>query len=1438
MKKILILAFLFASINGFAQFSKTHYIPPIVGQDDLVNEQFLYISTPSLTPINFKIIEIGGTIIPGIVSNDKPFVYKVGNSDWSQLFTPKTNIGIIQNKGYIIEAEALVYASVRVNSSLNKNSTYNHAGGLVSKGNSALGKSFRLGAMLNPNVDQTLLNFASVLSTENNTTITISNLPIGTRFSDGTIYNAPITVILKKNESYVMALENYSSNNFPSNSSKMIGALVESNKPVVVNSGSFGGSNSSSMDGRDVGFDQIVPYEKTGKEYIFVKGIGTDELEQVLLITNSPNTLIYLNGSATPFTTLEKAGNYVTINGSYFSNGNLYVTTSENVFAYQSIGGSSQPANQNLFFVPPLNCATPTSVDNIPFIEQIGNIPFNGGLNIVTEAGAEVKINNIITNAPPIAIAGNHNFVRYTINNLSGNVAVKSTKQVYVSYFGTNGAATYGGYYSGFDLKPEIISEVKIGATSNCIPNVILKISDLSSYDIFQWFKDSEPISGETSNQFTPTTAGYYRLQGTTSACGTSVFSDEIPVSNCPTDNDNDSVNDNIDIDNDNDGITNCTESYGNQNIDISNTTGGTIAVAAYSNTFTSTITTTGGTFTSNADGSFVSTIPAGKASSLIYKMNFSTPISIGVEYISTGNSSDLLNPDAEYILNTDSDKTLTVLNPDNQLLIDTNYDGVYETGIKEYSSFEIRFRLNSALPLTAGTGTFKFLSYLTNSISFTHKNLSDIDSNKSSLKFFATCVPKDSDDDGIPDQLDPDSDNDGILDTIEAQGNSRKLLSHIDNNHNGLDDIFEPGLIPVDTDADGVPDYLDLDSDNDGILDAEETNKDFDTDGIPNFRDLDSDADWCYDAIEAGFTDPDSDGKYGNSPIIIDLKGRVIGAPYTVPNSNYLISAPIKITTQPSVAPTCELQTASVSLIDNGGNTYQWQLSTDGINWNNLINNATYPDVTANPLIIKNITNAMNGNKYRVVLNRTGNSCGLISAETALTILPLPHVQEITITQCAIDLEPSTTFNLTVKNDVISSNSTNEVFSYYKTLAGANTAEASQLILNPFVFESSNTTIWARIENKNGCFSTAKITLKVSATQIDKSQFHLNFSVCDDSNPSDTDGFAEFDFHSATSKIQEILPGSSTDYSIKYYSTKADALAEINNITTISNYRNTLRNQQDIWVRVDSNLDNGCFGLGALLTLKVEALPRINTNTNGEEDAIICTNLPNFFAQLDAGIQEESSINNYTYSWSKNGTTIPEETSYTLDVNTEGVYNVEVTNFFGCSRIRTIRISPSDIAHLETTIVTDMTDINSITINVKGTGNYEYSLDEASGFFQDSNFFTNVSAGIHDIFIKDKNGCGTISKTVAVVGLPKFFTPNNDGYNDYWNAKGINDSFNAKSIINIFDRYGKLLKQITPKSLGWDGTFNGNPMPADDYWYTIKLEDGREAKGHFSLKR
>jgi gliding motility-associated-like protein len=1498
MKKALLLIFIFVSINCFAQFSKTHYIPPLISASGLVADQYLYISTPSLIDVNFKIIANGGSVIHATVNSNTPYTYSIGSGDNTQLFTPITKTGIIANKGYIIEAEDLIYVSARVNAGRNDKGGYNHGGGLVSKGNSALGNTFRLGAMLNPLLDPTLLNFASILATENGTKVIISNLQNGTKLLNGTTVSGPITITLNKNESYVLALQNYNDGDSTSNSSKIIGALVSSDKAVVVNSGSFGGSNSTEITtqngftgptGRDLGFDQIVSLEKTGKEYVFVRGVGTDELERVLLVANYANTQIFLNGSTTPFKTLN-AGEYAVLDGSQFINNNMYITATQNVFAYQSIGGSDNPANQNMFFVPPINCSTPNTVDNIPQIQSIGNTTLTGVLNIVTESGATVSLNNNPITSSPINITGNPNFVRYTVSNLSGNIAVKSSKQVYVSYFGTNGFATYGGYYSGFDLKPEIVSSRISIDNSSCIPNVSLEINKLSSYDTFKWYKDDNEILGETQSKYAPTQPGFYQVKGSISECPSSsefVFSDKIPVSECPINNDNDLANDNIDIDYDNDGLLNCTESYGNQPINSSNPSSGFVATGAYSNSFTGQFTNTTPEasipFKGNSDGSFVTEVLAGKGFSVSYDLNFTNPINLSLEYVSTANTADLLNTDSEYIINSEINKTVTVLNPTNQLLIDTNYDGIYESGVTQFSSFEIRFRLNGSTPLLAGSGTFSLQSYQTKSFRITHKNLLDTAGNKATFKLIATCLPIDNDGDGIPDQLDFDTDNDGIPDSIESQS-VPKALSNTDTNLDGLDEIFEPSTSPLDTDKDGVADYLDLDSDNDGIYDLAESgsnaldnNKngildttlfgtngladsletspdngilnytvaDSDDDSIKNHTEIDSDNDLCNDVIEAGFTDPNFDGQLGNNPVTVNTNGIVTSKTdgYTTPkNNNYIIAVPIVVTTQPNNRSICELQNTFFT-IESNADGFTWQLSTDGGNiWTPIINNTIYSGTNTETLVITKVSTAMNDYQYRVLLSKNNNSCGLTSDVATLTILSLPILNSpITIVQCDDDTDGISNFNITEKNNFISTNYTNEIFSYYTSLTGANTKDTTTLINNPIAFTSpNNNTIWVRVENSNGCFSVAQLNLMVSTTQINSS-YKKNIEVCDDyidSLNDDKDGIATFDFSSVTSEIKSLLPSPSSNYIIKFYTNGDDALAEANAIQNPSNYRNTNANQQDIWVRIESSLDNACFGLGPYISVIVNPKPNINTNTNQDDNELVCSNLPNFFVTLNAGIEDSTPIANYNYVWSKNGIIIPNENNYILNVNEDGNYTVQVSTSKGCDRIRNITVTASDIAHLDSVSISDLSASNTVTANITGQGDYEYSIDSSNGPFQESNYFDNVSPGIHDLYISDKNGCGMLKKTIAVLGIPKFFTPNNDGYNDYWNIKGADDTFNTEAKIFIYDRYGKLIKQVFASSDGWDGTYIGNQMPADDYWYTIKLEDGREAKGHFSLKR
>jgi gliding motility-associated-like protein len=81
-------------------------------------------------------------------------------------------------------------------------------------------------------------------------------------------------------------------------------------------------------------------------------------------------------------------------------------------------------------------------------------------------------------------------------------------------------------------------------------------------------------------------------------------------------------------------------------------------------------------------------------------------------------------------------------------------------------------------------------------------------------------------------------------------------------------------------------------------------------------------------------------------------------------------------------------------------------------------------------------------------------------------------------------------------------------------------------------------------------------------------------------------------------------------------------------------------------------------------------------------------------------------------------------------------------------------------------------------------------------------------------------------------------FTPNGDGINDFWQFILPPSGVNPIRELYIFDRYGRLLAQVDPQSAGWDGTFNGQPVPASDYWFRAVNNNNQEVRGHFSLKR
>jgi gliding motility-associated-like protein len=254
-------------------------------------------------------------------------------------------------------------------------------------------------------------------------------------------------------------------------------------------------------------------------------------------------------------------------------------------------------------------------------------------------------------------------------------------------------------------------------------------------------------------------------------------------------------------------------------------------------------------------------------------------------------------------------------------------------------------------------------------------------------------------------------------------------------------------------------------------------------------------------------------------------------------------------------------------------------------------------------------------------------------------------------------------------------------------------------------------------------------------------------------------------------------------------------------------------------------------------IIIPYKVYPTPNFNLIGND--LICLNLASNYTTLSAELVDGLTLIPFTYVWKRDGAVISGANLPYIDTNIPAVYNVTATNEFGCSANHSMTVIASEEAILNPPTVVDLGDINSITVNVaSGIGDYVYSIDNENGPYQTSNFFGDLFPGIYEIYVKDLKLCGIAHQSVAVVGVPHFFTPNGDGINDTWTIFGVNSKFNSDAKIYVYDRYGKLLKNIQPDGQGWDGTFNNGQVPSDDYWYVLFLEDGRTTKGHFALKR
>ena len=484
----------------------------------------------------------------------------------------------------------------------------------------------------------------------------------------------------------------------------------------------------------------------------------------------------------------------------------------------------------------------------------------------------------------------------------------------------------------------------------------------------------------------------------------------------------------------------------------------------------------------------------------------------------------------------------------------------------------------------------------------------------------------------------------------------------------------------------------------------------------------------------------------------------------------------------------------------------------------------------------------------YVRVTNDTTGCFAIVNFDVIVTQLP-EATPVPTLIACELNTDEIYEFDLEVQSDLIRGTQSASVYSvtYYETSTDA-TAGINSLA-SPYMNTSNPQTLYVTVTNTiTGCQNT---TVEFNVEVLEAAQATSPaepYALCDDNVETDNDPTNDSVLFDLTTQDTVVLNGQDpANYLVRYFASQIDA--DLDQFELPSFYQNAV-NPQVIFARVDNNtqvinqtgtlVDSSVCYETAPLILMVNPLPFVDI----DDEYVLCvdTNGTEVLGPLE--IETGLSDLEFIFIWrDAYGTIVETASSY---VPTQGgVYTLEVFDALLATQcaapievFTVIESSPPTVTAVVTTQAFANTHI--IEATATGLGDYEYNIDQ--GPWQDIGLFVGVNPGERVVNVRDLNGCGVGYAIVFVIDYPKYFTPNGDGYHDTWNIVGVSDQFNAK--IQIFDRYGKLLKEISPSSGdGWDGTYNGALLPSSDYWFVLsynQLVTGEPAllNAHFTLKR
>lgn len=481
-------------------------------------------------------------------------------------------------------------------------------------------------------------------------------------------------------------------------------------------------------------------------------------------------------------------------------------------------------------------------------------------------------------------------------------------------------------------------------------------------------------------------------------------------------------------------------------------------------------------------------------------------------------------------------------------------------------------------------------------------------------------------------------------------------------------------------------------------------------------------------------------------------------------------------------------------------GGIYTWE--KDGVILTNTGNVLQVPSATAD-----------DSGTYRLSITTSNPADCPIIGEALIKVAPLPETSILVLEQCDIDSNTSDGITLVNLEQAIQGQDFEFVFfANEQDLADGISISNPERYTNNQAFSQ---TIQYSVTNELGCQDFGEITVLVN-TGVLTLNSESPILTCDYT--------ADDDVLEGIFDLDEIRKNQYPILDVNFYKDVEDAALEKNPLED-----NFISSSTTIYARIET--DNQCQSV-EIIDLIVHPLPEVSLEpfyqvcTDGEPLLIDASFGFDFYTWYEINGQTTQEIGNTQQ------VLISDAGSYSLEV---GMQYQSGNQIIICSTNIDFEVNPSNRAIFDEITITDFSQTNAIAILVSGDGDYEYSIDGL--VYQDDTLFDDISPGFYTVYARDKKGCGISEEETAVVGFPKFFTPNGDGSNDTWQLIGANSELNQGNI-SIYDRYGKLLKQITVTDSGWDGSLNGAPLPASDYWFRVSVEGRKQFKGHFALKR